>query len=107
MRGKDPKSKAVVFSSWGRLLSLIGEALKANGIAHVSLAGTQPEGRANALRTFLNDPDVSSCTADLTLHISLMRNFRCHWLCPTDLNAEGTSLHYAASTPEQASYAMA
>ncbi|KAK9861722.1 hypothetical protein WJX84_002580 [Apatococcus fuscideae] len=79
MRGKDPKSKAVVFSSWGRLLSLIGEALKANGIAHVSLAGTQPEGRANALRTFLNDPDVMVITvvmstgggaAGLTLNVA-------------------------------------
>lgn len=62
MRAKDPKSKAVIFSSWGRLLRLIEDALAANGISHVSLAGTQPEGRANALRTFLNDPTVSCST---------------------------------------------
>lgn len=63
MQAKDPKFKAVVSSSWGRLLRLIEEALAANGISHVSLAGTQPEKRASALRTFLNDPNVScSCS---------------------------------------------
>ncbi|KAK9831775.1 hypothetical protein WJX74_008901 [Apatococcus lobatus] len=79
MRAKDPSSKAVVFSSWGRLLRLIGEALGANGIGHVSLAGTQPEARANALRTFLNDPKVMVITvimstgggaAGLTLNVA-------------------------------------
>jgi E3 ubiquitin-protein ligase SHPRH len=59
MRRADPGTKAVVFSAWGRLLRLVGEALAANGIAHVSLAGSQPHARAAALRAFLHDPDIA------------------------------------------------
>ena len=34
----DPGAKFLVFSSWGRLLRLVGEAFGANGIKHDSLA---------------------------------------------------------------------
>ena len=56
MRRADPGAKAVVFSAWGRLLKLVGGALAANGLEHVSLAGAQPEARAAALHRFLTDP---------------------------------------------------
>lgn len=56
MRRVDPGAKAVVFSAWGRLLKLVGGALAANGLEHVSLAGAQPEARAAALHRFLTDP---------------------------------------------------
>lgn len=59
MRRQDPGAKAVVFSTWGRLLKLVGEALQANGLQHVSLAGAQPNSRAAALRRFLTDPDCA------------------------------------------------
>ena len=39
LRGAEPGAKAVVFSSWGRLLRLVGEALAANGLPHASLCG--------------------------------------------------------------------
>ncbi len=59
MRRADPGAKAVVFSAWGRLLKLVGGALAANGLAHVSLAGAQPDARAAALHRFLTDPDCA------------------------------------------------
>lgn len=71
MQAKDQQFKAVVFSSWGRLLRLVEEALAANGISHVSLAGTQPEKRANALRTFLNNPHVRRSRSLCSRHASL------------------------------------
>lgn len=39
MRAADPEAKAVVFSSWGRLLRLVGDALEANGVQYASLCG--------------------------------------------------------------------
>ena len=57
MRRADPGAK--VFSAWGRLLKLVGGALAANGLEHVSLAGAQPEARAAALHRFLTDPDCA------------------------------------------------
>ena len=45
MRAADPGAKAVVFSSWGRLLRLVGDALTANGLPHASLAGASPAQR--------------------------------------------------------------
>jgi hypothetical protein len=59
MRREDEGAKAVVFSAWGRLLKLVGEALSANGLQHVSLAGAQPHARAAALRRFLTDRDCA------------------------------------------------
>ena len=59
MRRADPGAKAVVFSAWGRLLKLVGGALAANSLQHVSLAGAQPEARAAALHRFLTDPDCA------------------------------------------------
>ena len=58
-RRVDPGAKAVVFSAWGRLLKLVSGALTANGLAHVSLAGAQPDARAAALHRFLTDPDCA------------------------------------------------
>ena len=59
MRSADPTAKAVVFSAWGRLLKLVGGALTANGLQHVSLAGAQPQARADALKRFIHDPDCA------------------------------------------------
>eukprot|EP00198_Chlamydomonas_reinhardtii_P009028 XP_001698365.1 predicted protein [Chlamydomonas reinhardtii] len=55
MGDEEPDSKALVFSSWGRLLRLVHEALVANGITCVSLVGGNPEARQAALQTFLHD----------------------------------------------------
>ena len=38
MQATDPSAKAVVFSSWGRLLKLVNDALTNSGIGNVSLA---------------------------------------------------------------------
>lgn len=62
MRAADPTAKAVVFSSWGRLLRLVGEALAANGVRHASLAGANPAQREAALHAFLHDPDCAVLT---------------------------------------------
>lgn len=59
MRSADPTAKAVVFSAWGRLLKLVGDALASNGLQYVSLAGAQPPARAEALRRFIHDPDCA------------------------------------------------
>ena len=59
MRAADAGAKAVVFSAWGRLLKLVGGALAANGVQHVSLAGAQPAARAEALHRFIHDPDCT------------------------------------------------
>ena len=56
MQSRSPGSKAVVFSSWGRLLRLVGEALVANGVEHVSLAVPSLEARQRALVQFHADP---------------------------------------------------
>lgn len=52
----------MVFSSWGRLLKLVGEALAANGVRHASLAGANPAQREAALHAFLHDPDCTVLT---------------------------------------------
>lgn len=57
MRAADPGAKAVVFSSWGRLLKLVGDALDQNGVRHATLAGANPAQREDALHAFLHDPD--------------------------------------------------
>ena len=36
MQATDPSAKAVVFSSWGRLLRLVNDALTISGIGNVS-----------------------------------------------------------------------
>ena len=83
MRRADPGAKAVVFSAWGRLLRLVGEALAANGIAHVSLAGSQPPVRAAALRSFLNDPECAVILIVLStggaLCINMLLSRACCW----------------------------
>ena len=56
MQETDPCAKAVVFSAWGRLLRLVGDALVSNGLQYVSLVGAQPPARAEALRRFIHDP---------------------------------------------------
>eukprot|EP00887_Chlorella_sp_A99_P005493 scaffold1.g5493.t1 len=62
MRAADPTAKAVVFSSWGRLLKLVGDALQANGVAHATLAGASPVQRQEALDRFHHDPACAVLT---------------------------------------------
>ena len=62
MKQADPSAKAVVFSSWSRLLRLVEEALSDNGFTHTSIAGVQAQTRAAALKSFLTDPDCSVLT---------------------------------------------
>ena len=62
MKQADPTAKAVVFSSWSRLLRLVEEALQDNGIAYTSIAGAQAETRGAALRKFVKDPDCTVLT---------------------------------------------
>lgn len=45
MQDADPTAKAVVFSSWGRLLGLVGQALQANGVGYASLCGANAQQR--------------------------------------------------------------
>jgi hypothetical protein len=46
---REPGSKAVVFSSWPRVLSLVAEALTAHKVEHVSLAASSLVSRRNAI----------------------------------------------------------
>lgn len=62
MKQADPTAKAVVFSSWSRLLRLVEEALSDNGFTHTSIAGVQAQTRAAALKSFLTDPKCSVLT---------------------------------------------
>jgi hypothetical protein len=62
MRASDPGAKAVVFSSWGRLLRLAGAALSDAGLGHASLAGASPAEREAALHSFLHDPACAVLT---------------------------------------------
>lgn len=62
MRAADPAAKAVVFSSWGRLLKLVGGALEANGVQHATLAGASPVQRLAALNSFMHDPRCTVLT---------------------------------------------
>ncbi len=49
MREADLEAKAVIFSSWGRLLKLVGDALSANGVQYTSLCGTALQQRQGEL----------------------------------------------------------
>jgi E3 ubiquitin-protein ligase SHPRH len=62
LRAADPGAKAVVFSSWGRLLRLAGEALDAHGVGHATLGGATVAQREAALRRFMHDPDCAVLT---------------------------------------------
>ena len=62
MKQADPTAKAVVFSSWSRLLRLVEEALHDNGISCTSIAGVQAASRAAALKRFTKDPDCTVLT---------------------------------------------
>lgn len=62
MKQADPTAKAVVFSSWSRLLRLVEEALQDNNIAYTSIAGAQADTRVAALRRFVTDPDCTVLT---------------------------------------------
>ncbi|KXZ54387.1 hypothetical protein GPECTOR_5g465 [Gonium pectorale] len=57
MSSEDPGSKALVFSSWGRLLRLVQEALVSNGVRCASMVGGDPTARSAALSEFLHDPE--------------------------------------------------
>lgn len=58
MREAGPGAKAVVFSTWSRLLKVTSLALQRSRVPHVSLAAAQEE-RALSLKTFQTDPDCS------------------------------------------------
>ena len=62
MKQADPTAKAVVFSSWSRLLRLVEEALQDNGISCTSIAGVQAASRVAALKRFTKDPDCTVLT---------------------------------------------
>ena len=62
MKQADPTAKAVVFSSWSRLLRLVEEALHDNSIPHTSIAGAQADTRVAALRRFMTDPECTVLT---------------------------------------------
>ena len=62
MKQADPTAKAVVFSSWSRLLRLVEEALHDNSIPYTSIAGAQADTRVAALRRFMTDPDCTILT---------------------------------------------
>ncbi len=62
MKQADPTAKAVVFSSWSRLLRLVEEALQDNSISYTSIAGAQADTRAAALQRFVKDPDCTVLT---------------------------------------------
>ncbi len=62
MKAADPTAKAVVFSSWGRLLRLVEEALQDNSIPYTSIAGAQADTRMAALHRFTQDPDCTVLT---------------------------------------------
>lgn len=66
MRDFDPGAKAIVFSSWGRLLRLVGEALTANSVGHTTLAGVTLAKREEALRLFAADPNCTVLTVLLS-----------------------------------------
>jgi len=59
-----PGSKCLIFSSWGRALRLVGDALTANKVKFASLAGSVSTKRAALLNEFMHDPD---CTVLLVL----------------------------------------
>ena len=61
MKQADPTAKAVVFSSWSRLLRLVEEALKDN-ICYTSIAGAQADSRVAALHRFMKDPECTVLT---------------------------------------------
>lgn len=54
MREADPTAKAVVFSSWIRVLHLVSDALNDNSIQHASLSGYLPGQRSKALQSECN-----------------------------------------------------
>ncbi|KAL0028145.1 hypothetical protein WJX77_009970 [Trebouxia sp. C0004] len=62
MKQADPTAKAVVFSSWSRLLRLVEEALQDNTICYTSIAGAQADSRVAALRKFMKEPECSVLT---------------------------------------------
>lgn len=51
MHAADPAAKAVVFSSWVRVLQLVSDALKDNDIGHAFFSGALPSQRAKALQS--------------------------------------------------------
>jgi hypothetical protein len=61
---EEPGSKCLIFSSWGRALRLVGDALTANKVKFASLAGSVSSKRAELLNEFMHDPD---CTVLLVL----------------------------------------
>jgi hypothetical protein len=64
MRACNPPRKAVVLSSWSRLLQLVEDALNSNGIGTARFWGPGSAARAVALRRFRTDP---MCTVILVV----------------------------------------
>jgi E3 ubiquitin-protein ligase SHPRH len=79
LQAADPKAKCLVFSSWGRLLRLVAEALREHGIGHAVMAGAGVAARQKALQEFLTNDGCqvllmmmsnSSGAAGLTLTVA-------------------------------------
>jgi len=62
MKSEDADSKAVVFSSWSKLLKLVGVALDGAGVEHATLCGASAQQRQAALHRFLHDPNCMVLT---------------------------------------------
>jgi E3 ubiquitin-protein ligase SHPRH len=66
-RARDPSAKAVVFSSWNRLLRLVGDALAGAGLGVAALGGAAgPAAREAAVRRFRDDDDCAVLTVLLS-----------------------------------------
>jgi len=62
IREHDPSAKFVIFSSWGRLLRLVAEALTAQGMECASLHGVAQPKRLENLHRFQHDPGCAALT---------------------------------------------
>lgn len=56
LRARSADDKCIVFSQWGRLLTIVGEALRENDIACVSLVGSGVRQRSELIRKYREDP---------------------------------------------------
>lgn len=59
MRAQRKGAKAVIFSTWTRLLKAVSVALTCNKVQHASLAAAQDQ-RSSSLEQFQTDPECSA-----------------------------------------------
>lgn len=65
LRSARDGAKAVVFSTWTRVLTVLGAALAANKVPYASLASTRTQ-RSSSLDTFQTDPSCTVLLVTLT-----------------------------------------